>query len=807
MQIKGKEIKNMLLSWNWLKDFIDLKCNDVKEFCEAMTMSGSKVENFEELGQEIQNVVVGKIIEIKKHPDAEKLVICLVDIGAERPLQIVTGAINVFESAMVPVACHNARLPGGVKIKKTRLRGIQSEGMLCSLKELGLQLCDFPYAQEDGILILKENVQLGQDILTALRLKDIVIDFEITSNRPDCLSILGLAREAAATYNIALKEPMFNVEQFKNNKEKLEIKEVCKGLCQRYMLHKISDVGVSYSPLWLRTRLKAVGVRPVNNIVDITNYVMMELGQPMHAFDADKVEGAICVRRARRGEELLTLDGVLRKLDDSMLVIADEKKVLAIAGVMGGQTSEITEETRNVIFESAVFDGTSVRQTAKKLGLRSESSARFEKGLLTYNCPNAIARACELVEKLGIADPMGATVDIINLQVEQNEIELDCNRINSLLGTVLTKEEITGYLRQLGFEILEDTVKAPIFRTDIECVADLAEEVARLFGYNNIPDVPLPGGDIATPNAFKSFENKLACLAVANGFYETVTYSMISSKHFEKLLLVETDPLRDCVEIKNPLGEDKSIMRTTTIPSMLETLNKNMSQKNELVCLFDMGCAYKKKNFEDENGKRAVDERPMFTLGAYDIESKNIDFFVFKGTIENILDKIGIRGYTFEAISDLSFMHPGRTAKIQVGKIELGFAGQLHPTVAKNYELRRDVLIAELDIRTMFELAQTKKVYRPLPKYPAVFRDLALVCDKNTSVAFIESIIKQELKNNLEGLELFDIYEGAQVPLGKKSVAFNLKLRSAEKTLDDEYIDQLIIAVLKNLESYDIILR
>ncbi|MGN1034040.1 MAG: phenylalanine--tRNA ligase subunit beta, partial [Oscillospiraceae bacterium] len=684
----------MLLSWDWLKDFIDIKCNDVKEFCEAMTMSGSKVESFEELGQEIQNVVVGKIIEIKKHPDAEKLVICTVDIGAEKPLQIVTGATNVCESAIVPVACHNAKLPGGVKIKKTKLRGVQSEGMLCSLKELGLQFCDFPYAQEDGILILKEDMQVGQDILTALKLKDIVIDFEITSNRPDCLSILGLAREAAATYNIAIKEPMFNVERFENNKERLEVKEVCENLCKRYMLHKISDVQVSYSPLWLRARLKAVGIRPVNNIVDITNYVMLELGQPMHAFDADKVEGAICVRKAHVGEELLTLDGVLRKLDDSMLVIADKKKVLAIAGVMGGLESEITAETKNVIFESAVFDGTLVRQTAKKLGLRSESSARFGKGLLTYNCPNAIARACELVGKLGIADPTGATVDIINLQEKQNEIELDCDRINSLLGTTLTKEEITGCLKRLGFEILKDAVKAPVFRTDIECVADLAEEVARLFGYNNIPSVSLPGGNIAKPNDFENFKNKLASLAVAHGFYETVTYSMVSPKHFEKLLLEEADPLRNCVEIKNPLGEDKSIMRTTTIPSMLETLNKNISQKNELVCLFDMGCAYKKKNFEDKNGKRVVDERPMFTLGAYDIEGKNIDFFVFKGAIENILDKIGIRGYTFEAISNLSFMHPGRTAKVKIGELELGFIGQLYPTVAKNYELCRDVLIA-----------------------------------------------------------------------------------------------------------------
>lgn len=797
----------MLLSWDWLRDFVDIKCNDIKGFCEAMTMSGSKVESFEVLGQEIQNVVVGKIIKIKKHPDAEKLVICTVDIGAEEPLQIVTGATNVFESAVVPVACHNARLPGGVKIKKTKLRGVQSDGMLCSLKELGLQLCDFPYAQEDGILILKEDVHVGEDILTALKLKDIVIDFEITSNRPDCLSVLGLAREAAATYNIAIKEPMFNVKQFEDVKGKLDIKEVSEVLCKRYMLHEISDVQVSYSPLWLRARLKAVGIRPVNNIVDITNYVMIELGQPMHAFDADKVEGAIGVRRAHLGEELLTLDGVLRELDDSMLVIADEKKVLAIAGVMGGLESEITAETKNVIFESAVFDGTSVRQTAKKLGLRSESSARFEKGLLTYNCPNAIAKACELIEKLDIADPIGATIDIVNVQEKPNEIKLDCDEINNLLGTTLTKEEITNYLKQLGFEMLEDTVRAPIFRTDIECVADLAEEVARLFGYNNIPNAPLPGGDIAKPNDFEDFKNELASLAVAHGFYETVTYSMVSPKHFEKLLLEEADPLRNCVEIKNPLGEDKSIMRTTTIPSMLETLNKNISQKNERVCLFDMGCEYKKKELEDENGKRVIDERPILTLGAYDIDGSKIDFFVFKGAIEGILDKIGIRDYTFEAISNLNFMHPGRTAKIKAGETELGFVGQLHPSVAKNYGLCKNVLVATLDIRTMFELAETKKVYTPLPKYPAVLRDLALVCNKDTPVAFIESIIKQELKNNLEELELFDIYEGVQVPLGKKSVAFNLKLRSTEKTLDDEYIDKLIIAVLKNLESYDIILR
>lgn len=797
----------MLLSLNWLKEFVDIKYNNIKEFSELLTLSGSKVESFRSLGDEIEKVVVGKIMEIKKHPDAEKLIICLVDIGEELPLQIVTGATNVFEGAIVPVACHNAKLPNGVKIKKTKLRGVKSEGMLCSLEELGLEVCNFPYAEENGIFVIKEECTIGQDISTALALKDEVIDFEITSNRTDCFSIMGISREAAATYNTTFKEPQFDIQQFYLDNGKITAKVLEPALCYRYMLHLIKGVNVSYSPLWLRARLNAVGIRPINNIVDITNYVLMELGQPMHAFDADKIEGKICVRKARNTEEILTLDGALRKLDNSMLVIADEKKVLAIAGVMGGALSAINEKTKNIIFESAVFDSASIRKTAKKLNLRSESSARFEKGLPSTNCPNAIARACELISKLNVANPCGTTVDIINRQEKQSKVKLEYEKINQLLGTNLSEFEINGYLKRLGFKIFQNFAIIPEYRTDIENIADIAEEVARLYDYNNISSEPLPEVGVFKKNSFEAFKRELANLAVAGGFYEIITYSMISPKHFEKMLISETDSIRNAVKIRNPLGEDKSIMRTTTIPSMLEILSYNFNQKNNEAFLFDMGCEYIKHNFKDENGERLVDERSMLTLGAYEINNSELDFFYLKGIVCNILDKIGIKDYNFISDKEITYLHPGRAATISSKAEKIGLIGQIHPIVAKNYELCENVLVAKLDIVKMFELAEHKKVYKPVSKYPAVLRDLAFVCEKKVPIGFIESVIKNELKGIIEEIKLLSVYEGKQIPAGEKSVAFSLKLRSTEKTLDDEYIDKVIIKVLKELEKNNIVLR
>ncbi|GHV29353.1 phenylalanine--tRNA ligase beta subunit [Clostridia bacterium] len=800
----------MLLSLNWLSDFVKID-DDIKSFCQKMTFSGSKVESFSMLGEAVKDVVVGKITNLTKHPDAERLLVCEVDVGAEQKLQIVTGAQNVFAEALVPVALDGAKLPGGVKIKKTKFRGVESCGMLCSGPELGFE--GLSSAAEEGILIITEACEIGQNILEALMMKDNVVDFEITSNRPDCLSIIGLAREAAATYGLNFNEPVRNKRYVSKNLEtskiKVEVEE--KTLCQRYIAKLIKGIDYSCcSPLWMQTRLKAVGVRPISAIVDITNYVMFETGQPMHAFDADKVSGQIVVRKAKQNEKLVTLDGISRQLDDSMLVIADDEKVLAIAGVFGGLKSGITKDTKNVIFESANFDHVSVRQTSKKLGIRTESSQRFEKGLPPFLCDEGLIRACELVEKLGVAIVDEFVIDFDASDKKLVEVELDCGFINRLLGTDLSADQIKKTLLKLGFEFSKaedrDVVIVPWFRSDIQNNADLAEEVARIYDYNNIPSVPLACGCSSIMTSMQKFEDQLVDLMVSSGFCEVLTYTMTSPKHFEKLMLKEDDPQRDCVVIRNPLGEDTSIMRTNTVPSMLELLAFNQGKRNERALLFDLGCEYIKKEFEDENGKRLVDERPTLTIGAYDLDSKEVDFYFIKGIIENLLNCIGVHNYRFTKTDKLTYMHSGRTALVSVDDCELGFVGELHPKVAESYGLQKGALVANFDVRKMFENL-TQKKYKQIPKYPVALRDVALVCDEDLPVFEIEQIIRGAAKDSLESLKLFDVYSGDQIPQGKKSVAYSLRFQSDKKTLEDEMVNKLMVKILRALEEKNIILR
>ncbi|MDR1354397.1 MAG: phenylalanine--tRNA ligase subunit beta [Oscillospiraceae bacterium] len=790
----------MLLSLNWLGDFVTIT-DKIEDFCRKMTFSGSKVESFECLAEDIRDVVVGKVEKISTHPDAQKLVVCQVDIGSSHNVQIVTGATNLFEGAIVPVAVDGACLPGDVKIKSRKFRGVESNGMLCSLGELGLNHAFFPTASADGILIIEDRCEVGQDIRDALLLKDTVVDFEITSNRTDCLSVWGLAREAAATYGLKFNKPVAKFEFCPADNLKVEVARP--DLCPHYMVKYISDVNFSFSPLWLRARLKAAGIRPISGLVDITNYVCIEIGQPLHVFDAGKVAGKIIVRTAKPNEKIVTLDGVVRELDDSMLVIADEEKALAIAGVMGGFESGVTEATRNVIFESANFNHVSVRQTANALGLRTESSQRFGKQM-PFTCEDGLSRACELVKQLGIAVVDNSAVDVCAERRKPKHIKLDCSAINKILGTDLDRKQIVETLNRLDFDVTDDDdVVVPDFRLDIEINVDLAEEVARIKDYNEIQSVPLSGVYGVAPERQQQFEDRVVELVVAAGFHEVLTYTMVSPKHFNRLCLPPDAPERDFVAIKNPLGEETSIMRTTTLPSMLEALALNHRQKNEKVLLFDLGCDYIKSEFDDENGKRLVDERQMLTIGAY---GNDCDFYSIKAVLVNLLGCLGISGHEFAKTPDLAYVHPGRTATISVEGCVLGFVGELHPTVAKNYDLPKGTLVARLNMRDMFGLS-TSKVYTPIPRYPAVLRDIAVICDVSMPAAEIEKTIRDVAKDMLVLLRLFDVYTGDQIPDDKKSVAYELHFQSKVRTLKDEEVDKLMVKIIRALEDKRITLR
>ena len=799
----------MLLSRKWLNEFVPVDVDD-RTFAEDMTLSGSKVESTEIEGEEISNVVVGRVVEIKRHENSDHMWICQVDVGEEAPIQIVTGAQNVSQGDLVPVAKHNSTLPGGVKITKGKLRGEKSNGMLCSYKELGMTDNDWPYSVVDGIFLLNSDPDLkakdlkpGDDIRTAIGLDDHVVEFEITPNRPDCLSVIGLAREAAVTYGktMAQHEPVVKGGGIGNLTELLDVETPATDLCPRYTARMVRNVKIGPSPKWMRDRLRASGVRPINNIVDITNYVMLEYGQPMHAFDYRYVNGGkIVVRRAEDGETLTTLDGNVRQLNSSMLVIADEHRAVGLAGIMGGENSEIVEDTVDVVFESANFNGTSIRRTALALGMRTEASAKFEKGLDILNTLPAVNRACELVEMLGAGEVLDGTIDILNFVPQPKQLKLRADKINALLGTDIDAAEMCRILQELGFGVDGDIITVPSWRGDVEHYSDLAEEVARFYGYNQIPTTAMTG--VTTRGGYspeQMLERSLGTVCRSLGYDEIITYSFISPTYYDKIRLPEDSPLRKSMKIMNPLGEDTSIMRTTVMPSMLEILTRNYNYRNKEAHLYELGRTY----FEREDGM--ADEPKHLSLGVYGPEES---FFTLKGAVETILDSIRAEDVTYVAEKSDPSYHPGRCAKVYVNGQEVGTLGQIHPLVAANYGVDAELYYADLKFDALFASRGADPEYQPLPKFPAVTRDIAVLVDKAVTVGAMESSIQAAAKGLLKDVTLFDIYEGAKLPTGKKSVAFNLVLRADDRSLTAQEADDEVNLVLERLKKdFDAMLR
>ncbi len=898
----------MKLSRKWLNEFVAVDAND-KEFAEAMTLSGSKVETTEDLGAEIKNVVVGRIRKMERHPDSDHMWVCRVDVGQNEPVQIVTGAWNIHEGDLVPVALHKALLPGGKKIERGKLRGILSDGMLCSLSELGLDERDFPYAAitaaallndykpidpekpsipagikpgdkvcgpvicagvanvssagdgkwectlirteddspcattlvtdcqnlhqwdlvayntktntictladlhaeqrefphciNDGIFVLHEDCQPGDDIRPVINADDHVVEFEITPNRPDCLSVIGLAREVSATFDtpLTLHEPVVKGGGAGNLAELLDVETPDPDLCPRYTARMVRGVKIGPSPKWMRERLRSMGVRPINNIVDITNYVMLEYGQPMHAFDYRYVKGGkIIVRRAREGEELTTLDGNVRKLTPNMLVIADETRAVGLAGIMGGENSEIVDDTVDVVFESANFDGTCIRKAALALGMRTEASAKFEKGLDPLNTLPAVDRACELVELLGAGEVIDGVIDVLNHVPQPRTITMDPARVNALLGTDIDAVDMYQYLERV--EILTEKhnfpngpaqVSIPSWRGDVEGIADLAEEVARFHGYNNIP-VTLQRGETTQGgySPVQQAERRLGSLCRSCGYSEIITYSFISPTCYDKIGWAPDEPLRDSLKILNPLGEDTSIMRTTTLPSMLDILARNYSYRSRDVRLYEIGRVYL------PGGPDGLANEPrMLTLGAY---GEGYDFFTMKGAVESVLRDLRIAGAAFRACQDDPSYHPGRCAGVYAGEKLLGVMGQIHPAVAANYGVDCELYCAELSFEALLEAQGPGAEYHPLPRFPAVSRDIAVVCREEVTVGELEACIRKAGGRLLRDVVLFDIYRGQGVAEGSKSVAFSMTLRADDRSITAAEADGEVKDILTALE-------
>lgn len=791
----------MNLSMRWLRDFVDINV-DAKEFADKMTMSGSKVEKFEYEGAKINKVVVGKVLEIEKHPNADKLVVCKIDVGSDEPIQIVTGAKNLKPNDIIPVALDGSTLTDGTKIKKGKLRGVVSNGMLCSIAELGLTLNDFPYADENGIFVLKEeNYKLGQDIREVIGFNDLKVEFEITPNRPDCLSIIGLAREAAATFNKELKINKPNVISSGSDADKLlSVKIQDEDLCPFYSARIVKNVKIGTSPRWIRERLRAVGIRPINNIVDITNYVMIEYGQPMHAFDLRYIKGEkIIVRRAKNNEEITTLDGIKRKLHSDNLVIADAESPIAIAGVMGGEFNSIMDDTTTVVFESANFNGPSVRRTAKQQNLRTDSSSRFEKGLDENLCLRALDRACELVNILNAGEVLEETLSAGKLNQSTKKIYFDVEFINKFLNINLSKKEMSNILLKLDFEIKDDFVIVPSFRKDIKNKYDLSEEIARFYGYNNIPSTGLTGFHFGKYTDRQKFDKKVAEIMLALGTSEINTFSFISPKNFDKMMLPQNDSLREAVKIFNPLGEDTSIMKTSVIPGMLGALSINYSKRNEQVRLFEIA-----KEYIPQKDKMLPLERNKLVAGFY---GQSIDFFEVKGILEELFSQLRISRYDVKAVSEKTYYHPGRCAKFSIEDQAIGYIGEVHPLVCKNYDIKTRTYLIEMDMEALYSNYNNEVSYKAIPKYPSVNRDIALVCDEGIPVLKLQRIIEKTAGKILENIEIFDIYTGSQVGEGKKSVGFKITLRSNEGTLEDEDINVRMKEILTALSNEGIELR
>ena len=888
----------MNLSRKWLSEFVPVEAND-KEFAEAMTLSGSKVEVTYDLGAEISNVLVGRVLEMARHENSDHMWVCQIDVGQAEPVQIVTGAWNVHVGDLVPVAMHKSTLPGGKKIEKGKLRGVVSNGMLCGLSELGLDERDFPYAVitpaailgdykpldkekpsipadiqpghkiygpvvaakvaaiavtgysayevtldtgdgscttsttcpnlhegdlvayntkanaictledlhsqqaefphciPDGIFILNEDCKPGDDLKPVIGADDHVVEFEITPNRPDCLSVIGLAREAAATFNapLTLHDPVVKGVADGNLVELLDVETPASDLCQRYTARMVRNVKISPSPKWMRERLRAMGVRPINNIVDITNYVMLEYGQPMHAFDYRYVKGGkIIVRRAEEGEELTTLDGQVRKLTANHLVIADETRAVGLAGIMGGENSEIVSDTVDVVFESACFDGTCIRKGALALGMRTEASAKFEKGLDPLNTLPAVNRACELVEMLGAGEVLDGTIDILNYVPQPRVLKLEPEKINALLGTDIGEDEMVSILKKLDFQVEGDQVTVPSWRGDVIGMADLAEEVARFHGYNNIPTTLMRGQ--TTLGGFseeEKLERQLGSVCRSMGFDEIITYSFISPTCYDKIRWAADDARRESFKILNPLGEDTSIMRTTVLPSMLEILTRNYNYRNQNVRLYEVGRIYLPGG---EDGLAV--ENKILSMGAY---GEDMDFYTLKGCVEAILKDLRASDVRFVVPSETNpSYHPGRVADVYVGERRIGVMGQVHPLVAQNYGVDAQFYCAELELKELMAAKGADPEYVPLPKFPAVTRDIAVVCDEAVTVGALEDCIRKGAKGLLKDCKLFDIYRGKGVDEGKKSVAFSLVLRADDRSLTSEEADEDVKSILAALE-------
>ena len=898
----------MKLSRKWLQEFVDVGPVNDRDFAEAMTISGSKVEITEDLGAEIKNVVVGRIEKMERHPDSDHMWVCQIGIGQDEPVQIVTGAWNIHEGDLVPVAKDNSWLPGGKHITRGNLRGVKSKGMLCSLKELNLDERDFPYAVitaaallndykpidpekpsipagvtpgykiygsvkaafvtkveslgdgqfvvncdsggtyhtittglanihahdtlaldtkteqictledlhaeqrefphciPDGIFVLhEEGIKPGDDIKPVIGADDHVVEFEITPNRPDCLSVIGLAREAAVTFGKPLKlhDPQVQGGADGALPDLLDVETPDPDLCPRYTARMVRNVKIAPSPKWMRERLRASGVRPINNIVDITNYVMLEYGQPMHAFDYRYVKGGkIVVRRARAGEELTTLDGNVRKLTPDMLVIADDTRAVGLAGVMGGLNSEIVGDTADVVFESANFDGSCIRKTALALGMRTEASAKFEKGLDILNTLPAVNRACELVELLGAGEVVDGVIDILNNVPNPVTVKFEPEKINRFLGVDIPESDTRRTLEALGFGLEGDVITVPSWRSDVEHWSDIAEEAARFYGYNNIPNTLSSGlNERRGWNTVQQAENAAGALCRAAGYSEIITYSFISPAYYDKINLPADSPLRNSMRILNPLGEDTSIMRTTTLPSMLEILARNCHYRNKAVRLYELGRTYFAKN----DGSGMADEPKVLSLGAY---GGGMDFFELKGAVETVLEGLRIEGVRFEAETGNPSYHPGRCARVYRGGFLLGILGQIHPAVAENYDVDCELYAAELRFNTLLENMGGTPVYQPLPRFPAVTRDIALVCDKCLPVGKLEECICRGAKGLLKDVRLFDVYTGKGVPEGKKSVAFSLELRADDRSLTAQEADEDVKGILELLsKELDSVLR
>ena len=888
----------MILSRNWLNEFVDLKDITDKEFNDEMTLSGSKVETIERPDENLKNVVVGKILEMKRHENSDHMWVCQIDVGQAEPVQIVTGAWNIHVGDYVPAALHGAHLPGGVKIEKGKLRGVESNGMLCSLKELGMTaehdfpyaiitpaallndyhpidpakpsipadikpgdkvygpvLCgrveavestdggydvrvndgtvtraaktacsnlhegdlvayntksdtictledlhaeqkEFPHCIADGIFILREeDAEPGLNMAHILGLDDSIVEFEITPNRPDCLSVIGLAREASATFKRPLK--LHTPEPHGCGGSIAEIVDIDiedGDLCPRYTARMVKNVKIAPSPRWMRERLRNSGVRPINNIVDITNYVMLEYGQPMHAFDFSCVEGGhIIVRTAREGETIQTLDGNERKLTPNMLCICDEHKPVCVAGVMGGANSEIVGDTAMVLFESANFNGVSVRRTASALGMRTDASSRYEKGLDMMNTIKAVERACELAELLGCGEVVDGVMDVVAKEKAPTVVKLEPDKINALLGTELSEDLMREILVSLGFILNGDDIYVPSWRGDVEHYSDIAEEVARFYGYNKIPCTLMRGE--TTRGGFSEqqrFDRAIGGAVRALGYDEIITYSFISPTYYDKIRMPKDSSLRNSLKILNPLGEDTSIMRTTILPSMLEIIARNHSYRNKSARLYELGKIYLPR----EDG--LADEPKYLSLGAY---GDGVDFFSFKGSIETLLHELRITDVKYVACTDNDSYHPGRCAKVYAGETYLGVFGQIHPLVAANYGMDTEVYTAELSFDAMYEKRGDIPVYQPLPKFPAVTRDIAVVCDEAVTVGALEESIRRGAKGLLKDVSLFDIYRGSGVAIGKKSVAFNLVLRADDRSLTGEEADEDVQSILAALKA------